>query len=333
MVEEELGHYPTPLSRLDTLSTKRAELWLKNDGLTNPDYGGNKVRKLERLLASAEERGARRVVTFGAAGSHHVYATTLFARARGLDVAAFIAPQARTSHAENMLRATAATDAELIAVPFSVSALSGIRRAWRPGDFVIPPGGSTADGVWGYVEAVRELAEQLGDGAAGAEPDIIVAPLGSGGTVAGIAAGVLREGLDSHVIGVPVAKMRGGAKPLALALAARATVRDRGAPELRRLSRLLSVAPEFVGGGYGKPTAEGQEALQIAAGVGLALDPTYTAKAFAKALALVREATSSAAASGREKPLKVLYWHTLSAVLPRRQLSGPLPASLERLLS
>jgi 1-aminocyclopropane-1-carboxylate deaminase/D-cysteine desulfhydrase-like pyridoxal-dependent ACC family enzyme len=330
MVEEALGHYPTPLSRLDSLCTEQAELWIKNDGLTHPEYGGNKVRKLERLLAAAERRGARRVVTFGAAGSHHVYATTLFARQRGLAVAAFITPQTRTAHAENMLRATAATDADLIPVPASVSALAGLRKAWRPGDFLIPPGGSGAEGVWGYVEAVRELAEQLAE--ADGDPDVIVAPLGSGGTVAGITAGVLREGLECRVIGVPVVRMHGGAKPLALALAARATSRDRGVPELRRLSRILSVDPDFVGDGYGKPTAEGQAAQQIAADVGLTLDPTYTAKAFAKALALVR--TGGGTESEQPgKRLKILYWHTLSAVPPAAPLRGPLPAELERLLS
>ena len=329
MVEHALGHYPTPLSRLESLSTDNAELWLKNDGLTNPNYGGNKVRKLERLLATAEKKGARRLVTFGAAGSHHVYATTLFARERGLPVAAFITPQMRTPHAEVMLRATVATDADLIPLTASAEALAGIRRAWRPGDFMIPPGGSNLDGVWGYVEAVRELAEQLGPDDSEI-PDAIVAPLGSGGTVAGLAAGVLREGLPCQVVGVPVVQMYGGAKPLALALAAGATMKDRGAPELLRLSRLLSVDPGFLGDGYGKPTAEGQEAQQIGSDVGLALDPTYTAKAFAKAVAMIRNAPSPGKPGKR---LKILYWHTLSAIEPTELIQGALPREFERLLS
>ena len=71
-----LGRYPTPAQRVDGLSAPGSELWIKRDDRTNDVYGGNKVRKLEWLLADAKERGATRVVTVGAAGSHHVLATT-----------------------------------------------------------------------------------------------------------------------------------------------------------------------------------------------------------------------------------------------------------------
>src|SRR5271165_3541870 len=93
------GRYPTPVGRLSPLSTDRSELWVKRDDLTNPEYGGNKVRKLERLLARALERGARRIVTVGAAGSHHVLATAIFGRRVGLEVEAVLVPQPGTGHA------------------------------------------------------------------------------------------------------------------------------------------------------------------------------------------------------------------------------------------
>ena len=81
--------YPTPVRACPELSHAQAELWLKNDGLSHPIYGGNKVRKAERLVAEALRCGAKRVLSFGAAGSHHLLTLTLFARAAGLESVAF----------------------------------------------------------------------------------------------------------------------------------------------------------------------------------------------------------------------------------------------------
>jgi D-cysteine desulfhydrase len=85
-----LGHYPTAAHRLDALSRAGAELWIKRDDLTSKLYGGNKVRKLELIFAAAAARGARRLFTAGAAGSHHVLATTIYGRRAGFDVAALL---------------------------------------------------------------------------------------------------------------------------------------------------------------------------------------------------------------------------------------------------
>ena len=58
-----LGHYPTPVERVEGLSAPGSELWIKRDDRAGDVYGGNKVRKLEWLLLDARERVARRVVT------------------------------------------------------------------------------------------------------------------------------------------------------------------------------------------------------------------------------------------------------------------------------
>ncbi|MDP9149111.1 MAG: pyridoxal-phosphate dependent enzyme, partial [Myxococcota bacterium] len=104
-----LGRYPTPVERV-ALSFVRpsdeAELWIKRDDRTHEVVGGNKVRKLEWLLADARSRGARRLVTAGAAGSHHVLATTYFGRREGFDVEAVLVPQPRTAHVVDVLRAS-----------------------------------------------------------------------------------------------------------------------------------------------------------------------------------------------------------------------------------
>src|SRR5438128_3131560 len=80
-----IGRYPTPVQRLDDLSTSSSELWVKRDDLTSDVYGGNKVRKLERILEAARAKGARRIVTFGTAGSHQALAMTVHGRRAGFE--------------------------------------------------------------------------------------------------------------------------------------------------------------------------------------------------------------------------------------------------------
>ena len=79
----QLGSWPTPVTRMPGLEQGCA-IYIKNDGSCAPLYGGNKVRKLEFLLAEAIRRGCREVLTFGVAGSNHALATALYAEQQGL---------------------------------------------------------------------------------------------------------------------------------------------------------------------------------------------------------------------------------------------------------
>src|SRR5262249_29706205 len=153
--------------------------------------GGNKVRKLEWLLADAHARGARRVVAVGAAGSHHVLTTTYFAKREGLDVEAVLVPQPRTEHVVEVLRTAVALGVRPTAARSwgAAAALLLLRmaRADKNTRF-LPVGGSSVLGSMGYVTAARELAAQVRAGAM-PEPDVCLVALGSGGTAAGLAAG------------------------------------------------------------------------------------------------------------------------------------------------
>ena len=325
----ELGRYPTPVERLDALSTRDVDLWVKRDDRTNDVYGGNKVRKLDRLLADARARGARRIVTVGAAGSHHVLATTYFGRREGFGVEAVLVPQPRTDHVVEVLRASVGLGLHAIpvgswsaAVPALMQRLVGRGRETR--FFMV--GGSSVVGAMGYVAAAGELAAQVRAGDM-PEPDVCVVALGSGGTAAGLAAGLAAQGMKTRVVGVCVSQ-----PPWVLGLTARFLARaclrrarrareegalaraaDADSERLARLTRAaesrrpmgwrLAVDPRFLGRGYGHATPEGEEATEIARAAGLTLDPTYTAKAFASALWHVR-------ARGQRT---VLYWHTLSS--------------------
>jgi 1-aminocyclopropane-1-carboxylate deaminase/D-cysteine desulfhydrase-like pyridoxal-dependent ACC family enzyme len=324
-----IGHYPTPVHRLSLLSTDRCGLWVKRDDLTNDAYGGNKVRKLERILERARKRSARRIVTFGAAGSHHVLATTIHGRRAGFEVAAILTPQHRTEHAVKNLRVALAL--RLQAIPASSMALAPVvlPTVLRQGDIVVGPGGSTLDGTLGYVDAAFELAGQIEDGAMPA-PDLIVVALGSAGTAAGLLAGIASAKLSrasslsaTRLVGVRVVSPVLMGRQRALALAFRAARHHKLEASWRELAARFTMEPAFLGAGYGHATAAGDRATDLAAREGLVLDQTYTAKTFAAALDRME----------RGGVAHILYWHTLSsaALEPALAQAPELPPELDRL--
>jgi 1-aminocyclopropane-1-carboxylate deaminase/D-cysteine desulfhydrase-like pyridoxal-dependent ACC family enzyme len=277
---------------------------VKRDDQTGALYGGNKVRKLEYLLGAARARGATRLVTIGAVGSHHVLATTLYGRREGFEVEAVLAPQPRTDHVVEVVRAGLGHGLRAMAAGGYLGiALRVLPRVLGSDAYFITVGGSSVAGSLGYVAAARELAQQIRAREL-PEPDVVVVALGSGGTVAGIAAGLELEGVRSQVVGVVVAE-----PPWFIALRARRLARaclgGRGARGW--LDRRLVIDRRWLGAGYGYPTEAGERATQEAARAGLTLDPTYTAKTFAAALERVEALRES------PTPKTVLYWHTLSS--------------------
>ena len=79
-----LGSGPTPVRELSGLRDGPAPVWLKDDGgYGTGGWGGNKVSKLEWILADADRRGAQTIVTFGAVGTNHGLATAVYGRAHG----------------------------------------------------------------------------------------------------------------------------------------------------------------------------------------------------------------------------------------------------------
>ena len=193
---------PTPVRRL-AVASEAGQLWIKQDGLTHSLYGGNKMRKASLLLADAARRGAKRILTIGAAGSHHVLATTLFAPEFGVCTAAVLTPQPGTAHARNVLARALGAGLEPLPAASSVAVPLVLARAYRRRDYFIPPGGSNALGAAAYAVAVEELEQQVLEGHM-PTPDWIVVPLGSGGTAAGILAGLVRSRLPTRLLAVSV---------------------------------------------------------------------------------------------------------------------------------
>lgn len=337
-----LGVYPTPVRALTPLWTHEAELFLKDDGTTHPEFGGNKVRKLEGILERARAKGAQRLVTLGAAGSHQAVATGLFAKKLGLKAACVLCPRPWSPLAYHMLRATLAQGVEIHTVEHGWQLPITAAKIHQRGDYVVPLGSTNVRGTRGYVSAAHELKAQVDAGEL-PPPDVIVVALGSGGTTAGLVAGVASAGLASLVLGVTIVQLGPVTRPWLLGLAHQALHRE-DKVGLSELSRRLVIEDRFLGAGYGRATVAGERAFDVALGQGLQLDLTYTAKAFAVALRLLdhpslhgmrHPAPCPEIPRPEGRPLRVLYWHTLSSA-PLHLISegAPdiLPDKLNRLL-
>lgn len=310
-----LGNFPTPVERLAEVSKAAGcDVWIKRDDLTGAAYGGNKVRKLEYLLADARARNADTIVTIGAVGSHHVLATTTYGKSLGFDVHAFVGPQPYSEHALESAQCDLALGGVLHPVrTYAVlPAAMGVLRAKhffeKRSVYSIPPGGSNAVGAIGYVEAGLELAEQITRREL-PEPAAIYVALGTGSTVAGLAIGLAAAGLTTKVVGVRVA-MAVAANKRRLGALMRETVAllrgfDSRFPDVAKsaLSH-VSVETRQFGKGYGVATEEGESAKTLAAHDGIELETTYTAKTLA---ALLKDAATSPGGGTR------LYYHTLSS--------------------
>lgn len=309
-----LGDWPTPVERVaDVPAGFRGELWVKRDDRSSARYGGNKVRKLEYLLADARERGAGRLITTGVVGSHHCLATAVHGRRVGLPTTLVVFPQPETEHSRAMAELNAAWADEVrhcgsfASQPFVEAAVRWRRRAENP--YVIPGGGSNAVGTLGYVTGALELAEQVRQGAA-PRPDVITVAAGTLGTVAGIAVGAAMTNLTDRIVGVRIVPSTVGNR-LVLGRLVEGAVRrltDAGvrAPDPRFALERVSLVGDYFGDGYGRPAPWGEEAAAWFADRGLPLDPSYTAKTAAGVL-------DRLAAEPRGVHL---YWHTLSAVTP-----------------
>jgi 1-aminocyclopropane-1-carboxylate deaminase/D-cysteine desulfhydrase-like pyridoxal-dependent ACC family enzyme len=306
------------ITPVEPLADLAPGLWVQREDLSHPLYGGNKPRKLWPILAEARRRGATGLLTFGAAGSHHVLATGIFGREAGLGVTAVLVPQRRSEHAVETLRAALTQGVEPILLRGPRGAARALLAGLGRGRVVVPVGGSSVRGVRGAMDAVEGLARSVREGQLPC-PDWVVVATGSGGTAAALAVGLVRAGLRSRVLAVvvgPAAGIRLATRQLTLRVALACGVSPRAA-----LARLAFTA-DFVGGGYGHPTPAGEEATSLAASAGLTLDPTYTAKAFAAALGLARGGAGT-----------VLFWHTLSSAPLGPLLAGapPLPPALDAL--
>jgi D-cysteine desulfhydrase len=280
-----LAALPTPVAP----STLAPGLWVKRDDLTALPIGGNKVRALDFLLGGLES-GAT-MLTAGAIGSTHALTAIVHAKRLGARTSVIRWPQAMNDVARVVARRI---EAEADDIYTARSVPGAYWRALRARAFHdvrwVPAGGTSALGILGHVDAALELASQLGAGGCPV-PARIVVPLGSGGTAAGLALGLEIAGRPTRILGVRVVSRIVANRTRVLRLATRAArLIERLAPGARvpRVSPgRLQVVEGYFGGAYGRETSEGSAAAErFRDGHAPAtLEPTYTAKGFAAALA------------------------------------------------
>jgi D-cysteine desulfhydrase len=297
-VDFEIGETPLERWRVGDVP-----LLIKRDDLTSSLIGGNKVRALELLLAGAPTHGT--VLTVGSTGSTHALAVAEFGRRLGLATEVVTWPQ----EWHDVARATAArlavtarvTHARSVAEAYVRAALRRIRGAGRI--HWIPAGGSVPLGALGHVSAALELAEQL-ERRALVPPDVLVVPLGTGGTAAGLLVGLALAGLPTRVLGVQVVSrlVANHARVTRLARQTHALLARLAGTRLPTLDvARLSIERGAFGGAYARQTSEATAAAeQLRLAGGPRLDATYSAKAFSVALERARHSPDE----------QVLFWLT-----------------------
>ena len=307
-----LADYPTPLQFLSRLSKEIGRpIYLKRDDLIGPALGGNKTRKLEYLMADAQQRGAKKVVTFGGLQSNHARLTAAVARQCGMEPHLFYFDRRPATLAGN-LHINELLDAHLHFIPFGggdggmtlESAIRLVRLlalAQIGPHYFIPVGGHNWLGCLGYVRAGLELDWQATSMRLGKAHVVVAA--GSGGTLAGLMAGFALAGSALCLQGIDVGKLWKGF-PHSIAHLAGQLCERLGEGRAFAAQDVPLIEGRYVGEGYGKPTPECRAALRrLAQTEGVLLDPVYTAKAFAGMLDLAQRGQL-----GRDEPL--IFIHT-----------------------
>ena len=244
---------------------------------------GNKVRKLEFLAADALNRGCTVLVTAGALQSNHCRATAAVAAQLGLKCELILRGHEQELSGNYLL--SRLLDAEITYVSRGTtgdemtSHLAEAHDRWAArGEkaLTIPIGGSDEMGIWGYISAVEELMSDMQRHSL--QRAAIVHATGSGGTQAGLNAGVLLHGLDADVISYAVCDDEAYFNDKAQAdwdnLRANRT-------ELPNKPIKTLTNDQYIGPGYGRAGEEVFDTLtELARLEGIALDPVYTGKAF-----------------------------------------------------
>lgn len=293
-----LAQLPTPLDEAPRLSAELGlRVLVKRDDQTGLALGGNKARKLDYLLKDALEKGCDTLVTAGGSQSNFCRMTAAAAARYGMACHLVLSGDAPPHYSGNLVL-DRLFGAEL---HFSGSDDWGVleaevkRTAAELGTkaYPMPIGGATPVGALSYVEAADELLAQMD-----APPDWLVLADGSGGTHAGLLAGLPAS---VRVLGVDVSRPP---TPLSVTV-----------PKLAAKTMALAgrsgpmgevIIADHCGPKYASITDECRAAVRLAARTeGLVLDPVYTGKAMAGLIAAARDGRVSGT---------VVFLHTGGAV-------------------
>lgn len=292
----ELAQLPTPVVELKNLAGELGipRMLMKRDDLTGLETTGNKVRKLEYVVADAVARGADTLVTHGGFQSNHCRATASIGARLGLKVRLILRSQQSDPPREGNLFLDHLFGADISLHPVEEyntrkkklidAAMSAERGAGRT-PYFFPVGASVPLGCWGYIRCMSELAEQLGRDSV---VDVFSA-VSSAGTHVGLMLGKAMFGLDKwRVIGVPVSDSVAFFQQDLRELE-RKTVALFGL-DVTEAQTPIELIDGFIGEGYAIPYPAAIETIRLVARKeGIGLDPTYTAKAMTGVIETIRK--------------------------------------------
>ncbi len=296
-----LAQTPTPLQPLDRISEQLRQhvtssahvprIWIKRDDLTGSVLSGNKVRKLEFVIAQALKENCDTLITCGGVQSNHCRATALVGAQLGLDVCLIL-----RNETNEIIDTNTAMDGNLLLDHLAGADVFQNRKSdyqknlvklfekhqqrlmsegKKP--FIIPTGASDEIGVWGYVSAAEELKKDFE--ARQINPANIIVASGSGGTQAGLTVGTALFGIDAQVLGMAVCDSEQYFIDKVGSDLSEWQSRYQIDIDLQKIT--VAVNDQYIGPGYGKATGEIFETIKwLARTEGIVLDPVYTGKAF-----------------------------------------------------
>ncbi|MGE5431072.1 MAG: 1-aminocyclopropane-1-carboxylate deaminase/D-cysteine desulfhydrase [Syntrophomonadaceae bacterium] len=275
----QLANIPTPVQKM---SFNDSGFLMKRDDFTGLELSGNKVRKLEFILYQAKKVGATRIFTCGGEQSNHSRATAAAAKAQGFNVKLFLWGK-KSNKAEGNLFLDRFLGADIRYLDkdeyFHVNPIMEEEKAEaeKKGErvFVVPEGGSSPAGIWGYIYFIEELKLQTSL----KKLKGIITACGSGGTSAGLLVGAALNNLKLKVYAVNVLYSAEEMRLRILSLAEEC-VRMYNLPCKIDESNLV-VLDGYSLEGYKNISEEKLELIRsFAHKTGVILDPAYTGKAF-----------------------------------------------------
>ncbi|MBI5289361.1 MAG: pyridoxal-phosphate dependent enzyme [Chloroflexi bacterium] len=314
-----LAHFPSPLHRAERMEAALRDagcdrvprIYLKRDDLLSLAMGGSEIRNLEFQIGEALAQGATDVVTTGRQQSNHCRLTAAACAKAGIRAHLVLAGMPPERFTGNLLLA------RLLGarIYFSGSDDSASGQAWIDNiapafsmlegcvGYVIPEGGSDARGAVGHALGALELLQQCD--AIGVRPTAIVLATSTGGTQAGMLAGLRKAGRDVRVVGFAVAKpaeeLAADVRRLVDEVAA-----ELGGPAVDAASVVVDGGEP--GDGYGAGTAEAGAAIELLArSEGVLADPVHTGKGLAGLVSLIRDGSFT-------RDDAVLFIHTGGAI-------------------
>ncbi len=296
------AHLPTPIEPLPRISAELSgpSLLVKRDDLTGVAFGGNKIRKLEYLLAEAQSHGAQTIITAGAVQSNLCRQTAAVCAHLNFDCILVLSGEKPASVTGNLLL-DQLFNAKIVWTSHQERdqmLQQTFQKAWESGQrpYLIPYGGSNTTGASAYAFAMKELLDQ------NYQPDWITFASSSAGTQAGLVIGARLFGFKGKVLGISVDETAVDLQARVASLAS--ATADVLGEKVDFLPQDIIVSADYLGKGYGVMGAPEIEAIRLFARLeGLLLDPVYTGRAAAGLIDLIRK--------GFFKPEEtVLFWHT-----------------------